>query len=309
MPEITGILDQSTQQVVVLTDDRITLRGNVKIHGVLDVGLVKTTEIISDHRFEKKYLTFVAPEEGSLPGTGLLWIDKTQNKELTYRPDPDRFFLSEHIDLPSDKAYLIGGSPILTVSTLGSTVVHSNIQRLGQLKDLRVAGHVNFADTVFFNADSRRFSLGSDDLNGLFSVYDEINDVEIVLDSTEEGHAKIGTFNNKSLNLVTGNSVRIAIDLNGTVTIGTENAKSSSLKVYGRLGINVKNPKEDLEVQGNMKFSNKLFATGLGAPTEGSYQKGDIVWNENPVINGYIGWVCISGGLPGLWQPFGLIAG
>jgi len=137
----------------------------------------------------------------------------------------------------------------------------------------------------------------------------KINDVEIVLDSTEDGQAKIGTFNNKSLNLVTGNSIRLAIDLNGTVTIGTENSKSSAMRVYGRVGVNVKNPKEDLEVQGNIKFANKLFATGLGAPTEGSYQKGDIIWNENPVINGYIGWVCISGGSPGLWQPFGLVAG
>lgn len=309
MPEITGILDQSTQQVVVLTDDRITLRGNVKIHGVLDVGLVKTTEIIADHRFEKKYLTFVAPDEGSLPGTGLLWIDKLQNKELTYRSNPDRFFLSEHIDLPSDKAYLIGGSPILTVTSLGNTVVESNIQKLGQLKDLKVSGNVNFGDGVFFNSNSRRFSVGGEDCNGIFAVYDYINDVEIIFDSTEDGHAKIGTYNNKSLNFITGNSVRLSVDYNGIVTLGQENARTATMRVYGKVGINVKNPKEDLEVQGNIKFANKLFATGLGAPTEGSFQKGDTVWNENPVINGYIGWVCISGGSPGLWQPFGLIAG
>ena len=57
MSEINGILDNSTHHVVVLSDDKITLRGNVKIHGVLDVGLIKTTEIIADSRFEKKFAT------------------------------------------------------------------------------------------------------------------------------------------------------------------------------------------------------------------------------------------------------------
>ena len=81
MSEINGILDNSTQQVVVLSDDKITLRGNVKIHGVRDVGLIKTTEIIADSRFEKKFLTFAAPEGTDLAGTGLIWADKVQNKQ------------------------------------------------------------------------------------------------------------------------------------------------------------------------------------------------------------------------------------
>ena len=55
MSQINGILDQTTQEVLVLTDDKITLRSNVKIYGTLDVGLVRTTEIIADSRFEKKY--------------------------------------------------------------------------------------------------------------------------------------------------------------------------------------------------------------------------------------------------------------
>jgi hypothetical protein len=144
MSEITGILDNSTQEVLILSDDKITLRGNVKIHGVLDVGLVRTTEIISDHRYEKKFLTFVAPENSQIAGTGLLWFDKEQNKQLVYRSNPDRFFLSEHVDLPTGKAYLIDGAPILTEDELGATVVTSNLKKLGTLRELTVGGNVNF---------------------------------------------------------------------------------------------------------------------------------------------------------------------
>jgi hypothetical protein len=114
MSEITGILDNSTEQVLVLSDDKSIFRGNVKVQGTLDVGLLRTTEVIADARYEKKFLTFVAPEGTVIAGTGLLWFDKVQNKQLIYKTNPDAFFLSENIDIPSGKSYLIDGAPILT---------------------------------------------------------------------------------------------------------------------------------------------------------------------------------------------------
>ena len=74
------------------------------------------------------------------------------------------------------------------------------------------------------------------------------------------------------------------------------------------MGVGVKNPREQLEVAGNIRFADKLFANGEGAPTEGNYKIGDIVWNVEPKTNSYIGWVCTQSGTPGTWKPFGLIA-
>jgi hypothetical protein len=307
MPEITGILDNSTQQVLVLNDDNVILRGNVKIHGVLDVGLIRTTEIISDHRYEKKFLTFVAPEGTQLAGTGLLWLDKTQNKQLVYRVNPDSFFLSEHVDIPSEKAYLIGGMPTLTVDELGASVTKSNLRQIGILNSLNVAGNVNFGDFVF--SSRNRFSVGREDGNGLFSVYDDQHDVQIILEGNEDSRAKIGTYNNKGVDIVTGNQTRITVSINGNIILGRESNTNTLVNVYGKLGVNVKNPNEELEVAGNIKFQNKLFAVGDTSPTAGSYQRGDIVWNSDPMISNYIGWVCTLGGSPGVWAPFGQIVG
>jgi hypothetical protein len=39
----------------------------------------------------------------------------------------------------------------------------------------------------------------------------------------------------------------------------------------------------------------------------GQYQKGDIVWNSNPKEDAFVGWICITGGVPGTWRPFGKI--
>jgi hypothetical protein len=309
MSEITGIKDNTTKEVLVLNDDNITLRGNVKIHGVLDVGLVRTDEIIANYRYEKKFLTFAAPSGTDIAGTGLLWEDKVQNKLLVYRTNPDCFFLSEHVDVPNDKAYLIGGSPVLSFNSLGGSITDSSLKTLGTLKKLDVNGNVRIGDLAFFDVVTNKVGINTDAPSGTFSVYDPLHDVEIVLDSSENGRAVIGTRNNKGVDIISGNQARLSVNVNGTVILGVEGRENTLINLYGKVGVNVKNPKEDLEVQGNIKFQNKLFAVSDNPPSEGAFQKGDIVWNSDPMISNYIGWVCTLGGSPGLWAPFGLIAG
>ena len=80
----------------------------------------------------------------------------------------------------------------------------------------------------------------------------------------------------------------------------------TAAQIKARFG--VKNPTEQLEVAGNIRFGNRLFTQGNGSPDSGNHQKGDIVWNTDPKPQSYIGWVCIQSGNPGLWAPFGLIA-
>jgi Pectate lyase superfamily protein len=42
-------------------------------------------------------------------------------------------------------------------------------------------------------------------------------------------------------------------------------------------------------------------------PTSGTYKVGDLVLNNAPTAGGYIGWVCVSAGTPGIWKGFGAI--
>lgn len=43
------------------------------------------------------------------------------------------------------------------------------------------------------------------------------------------------------------------------------------------------------------------------APTTGTWDVGDIIWNTSPAAAGYIGWVCTTVGTPGTWKTFGNI--
>ena len=53
---------------------------------------------------------------------------------------------------------------------------------------------------------------------------------------------------------------------------------------------------------------SKSWQPGTVAPTTGTYEVGDIVWNSAPSTGEFIGWVCTVSGTPGTWLGFGLIS-
>ena len=319
----TGIKDNSTKETLVVEDDKITvksiavktlegdtvIRGDVKIYGVLDAGFVRTTELITNQVYEKQYLEFAIGESGTNIGTGLLWPGEPYNKQLVLMAGPDRFFSTETIDLAKGREFSIGGATILNLNSLGSSVVNSNLKTLGTLKELNVGGPVNWNDHLFFNPISNRFALGTDQPTALFTVYDYPRNVELVLDTDEDSRGRIGTLNTKPLDLITDDQPRISISEQGNITLGQELRDSTVIRAYGKVGINVKNPTETLEVGGNMRVNGKLHARGTEPPTSGSYVQGDIVWNDLPLPTGFVGWVCVRGGSPGTWKSFGTISG
>ena len=52
----------------------------------------------------------------------------------------------------------------------------------------------------------------------------------------------------------------------------------------------------------------KTVTYSSAAPDSGTWVKGDIIYNNDPVAGGSIGWVCTSDGAPGTWKTFGDIA-
>jgi hypothetical protein len=44
------------------------------------------------------------------------------------------------------------------------------------------------------------------------------------------------------------------------------------------------------------------------APTGGTWNQGDIIWNTTPSAGGTLGWVCTTAGSPGTWKTFASIA-
>lgn len=61
---------------------------------------------------------------------------------------------------------------------------------------------------------------------------------------------------------------------------------------------------------GNSIFQagRKIYLEGYDAPTEGTYQVGDICLRINTAPGNNVGWVCTTAGTPGTWKEFGVVS-
>lgn len=51
--------------------------------------------------------------------------------------------------------------------------------------------------------------------------------------------------------------------------------------------------------------ARKYVGNSDAAPTTGTWNRGDILYNTAPSASGKVGWVCTTGGTPGTWKAFG----
>jgi len=182
------------------------------------------------------------------------------------------------------QAIMIDHNEVLWKDRLGKSVKKSSLQELGTLEALAVE------NTLF--ARDGRVGINTSIPSQEFSV--KAKGHEIVI-THQEGSGFIGTYTHEAFSIGTDNTARLTCKPTGEIVI------------HDKLGIGVKNPVEDLEVAGNIKFAGKIFAAGDGVPTAGTYTTGSIVWNNQPTLGQPVGWICIKGGQPGTWRAFAIV--
>lgn len=254
-----------------------------------------------------QFLEFRAKKGEANSGKGIIWTGDGITKQIIYTAKPDRFFVTENVDLGKEKSFSIGGVKVLDTKSLGNTVEKSNLKEVGILKGLIVDGPVNICQYVFFNSTSNRLGVGIDTPHSAFSVAE--NGLEIILGASDDNHAVIGTYAGNQLDIVTNNIPRISVTEEGDITLGNFNKKQIKVKVNGTLSVGAEIPdsRVDLHVAGAIKFNNKIHLNASAPPTQGTYNIGDIVWNSSPRVGQGVGWICLRPGSPGMWYPFGEI--
>lgn len=316
----TGIKDTATAVVLQVTDNGIitnsidvdTLQGNTSVTGDLNVAghitasSLHVDEITADVRIERSSpLEFVAGETNGIYGKGLLWRGQDRTRQFLYQANPDRILSSESIDIAADASYMINGQTVLTDDQLGTTITKSNLRELGALRNLTVQGDVRVDEFIYYEAGTMRVGFNTEEPNGMLSLMSL--DSELVFDP-EGPMATIGTYTTSDLQIITDNTPRIVISNTGFIKVGTD--VESKVTIPGKLGVGVANPPTDASIttSGPIRLQGTKHEVGNGIPTSGNYSKGDIVWNTDPKPTGYVGWVCVREGTPGLWKSFGQIA-
>lgn len=311
-----GIKDNATKSILVVNDDGIkvsvakvgiidndlTIKGALNVDGEIFARRLHVDEITQDVRNERSTPLEFQAGDGSIYNKGLLWSGQGATRQFVMQGNPDRIWSSEAIDLHRDKDYRIGNETVISRDALGTGVVNSNLKRVGTLESLRVEGHLNVDEFFRYNADSQQLALGAEEANGMFTM--ESWDHQFVIDPSEDNQWKVGTWTTSALHIITDDTTRITIGPNGNITVkGKTNFERG-------VGIGVKNFTDDVDltVAGPVRMDGRKFEVSNAIPANGTYQRGDIVWNEAPAPTGYVGWVCVREGTPGEWKPFGQIA-
>ncbi len=252
-------------------------------------------------------LEFHADEKKGIYGKGLYWRGAGTTKQLIYRNNPDRIFTTESIDLGHDQAYNIGNIPVLSSSELGSSVTKSYLSKVGTLKELRTTGNLTVDDFIFFTSSNNRLGIGTEEPNAMLSLVSM--DAEFIVEP-EGNEVKIGTYSADDITIVTDNTHRLRVTASGDISFGQSGHSETNVSVHGRVAIGYNTPDVDvsLHTSGPVRFQGRKQEVLLELPRTGHYEKGDIVWNDDPKPTGYVGWVCIRTGTPGEWKPFGQIS-
>ena len=307
-----GITDTATKTQITVSNEGVHISAltvdsleNLTVSGVLKTKILEVEELRADIKFEKNApITFsgVEPE-----GKGLLWAGKGHTKQFIFASNPDRFFSSENIDLARGKSITVNNIKLFDEQELGPTVVKSNLREVGRLNGLIVDGDVSIGQYLTFYSATNRLALGTEQPNAALSICED--GVEVVVGTKDSVRGYIGTYASHSLDIVTDNSARITITAGGNIQLGNSKLPPVQVSVHGKVSVRVStpDPEVDLHVNGAVKFGNRLQKVDRSYPTAGSYNQGDIVWNSEPRINQYVGWICVQAGAPGLWEPFGKI--
>lgn len=251
------------------------------------------------------FLNFKAEKDQTNYGKGFIFSGHGTTKQFVLSQNPDRFFVSESLDLAQEASLMINRVKVLDGDELGPTVVKSSLRELGRLNNLVVDGSVSINSYLFFNANTNRLGLGTETPNAAISIVDGFT--ETMIGTNEFNHGFIGTLNTSDFDIVAGSKIWVTIKPNGNIELGSPRENSSKVRVNGKLAVNVSVPDNevDLHVGGPVRLNNRLHIYSENPPSSGSYQLGDIVWNSIPRPGGNLGWVCTRAGAPGVWHRFG----
>lgn len=127
----------------------------------------------------------------------------------------------------ADDVICFGGKEVLSNSTLGPSIMHSNLRTVGTLKELSVTGSVSLSEMLYTSMD--KVGINTSNPDGVFTV--AAAQAQITID----GNGKKGTITTGSgQSLVLGKSENIIVSADDTVVSGVNISSSSSVPTQSK---------------------------------------------------------------------------
>jgi len=161
----------------------------------------------------------------------------------------------------------LNGKQLTDGISLTDTITNSNLQKVGQLKELQVKNEALLADTLYVTRG--RIGVNTDEPSSVLSIWDE--ECEVVVKKHSKHRAYIGSTRDTTVILGANRKDNVVLNQDGSTRI------------------------DDLRVGGNKVTSSPV------KPNIES-EKGHVVFNSHPDIGRPVGWICLGGER---WSTFG----
>lgn len=171
--------------------------------------------------------------------------------------------------IPAGAIKVKGGHSFITDTTLAPTILNSNLQTVGALKELQVTGETLLDETIYVS--NNRVGINTMDPEAVFDLWDQ--EVEVTISKLRQDTAQISMPKNQTLIFGANKQQNLAINPDGSVSVTNINIGASN-------------------------HSSAAAAPGNDAAP------GCVVWNNRPEIGTAVGWVSLGGAR---WAKFGII--
>ena len=263
--ESTGIQDKATETQVTIMDNatvyenqlvakELHVAGTAVIEGDLDLkgNLANGSKFFKDLA---NYSTNAVKTELK-DGIFAQFTDDVFNKIATEGLDPQVFKYQGH--------------RLIKDNTLAPTILNSNLQKVGALKELQVIGETLLDETVYVS--NHRLGVNTMDPEATLDIWDQ--ETELTFSKHELNTGMLGTPKAHRLVLSSNNNYNLVLNPDGSVSVAVLN------------------------------LNGVRHTCSDEAPIEDA-PRGTIVWNSNPKIGDPIGYVSLG---RGKWANFGTIA-
>jgi hypothetical protein len=164
----------------------------------------------------------------------------------------------------------LNGQDVVVGQDLGSNIVNSNLQTVGQLKELQVAGETLLSGGALYTTN-QRVGVNTIEPSAALSVWDQ--EIEIGIGKQSSGTAVIGAPRNQTLVVSSNGKNNITLTPDGSTTVNKIHIGSMS------------------------------FTVGT-VPPSNNQPIGSVVFNSNPSLGGPLGWISLG---EARWANFGII--
>ena len=260
----SGIEDKSSSVQMTLLDEAVVIENKIIAMGLNIQG---TTVLDGDLVIN-----------GDVPAHSKFYTSIIDNAVEGVKNSMDEAFFGDYSTVIFEKIKTEGldlnritlnGTEVIVGNKLNYGIVDTNIQRVGQIKDLQTAGETLLSETLYVGKD--KVGIGTIEPGHSLTVWDQ--EVELGFGKRLKDTGWIGTPRNQNLIISANNQDNLVIAADGSVQV------------------------KQLTV-------NKISIISSAQTPTDIRPKATVAFNENPAPGQPIGWVSLGNGS---WSSFGII--